>query len=131
MRKEQSDLRKKFQEAGFEIIEGTGEPGSFAVKKDRCTLPLKRDRGGVWRPDGPPTLNVAGLDCRLEDRGFQKFWLHGDTRFPIRVSELKILHLFDQEVRAVLGRKSLYHESLGTTSARTAYDHLTGRPNKT
>lgn len=128
MTKEQADLRRRFREAGFEITEGGGEPGSFNVKKDRCTLSLRRAAGDVWQPDGPPTLSVAGLDCRLEDQGHQKFWLHGDERFPIRVSELRTMHRFDQEVRAILGRKSLYHESLGTTSARTAYDRLTGRP---
>jgi len=128
--KEPSDPRKEFQEAGFETVEVAGEAGSFAVKKGNCTQLLKRDASGKWQPAGPPTFNVRGLDCRLEDHGYQKFWLHGDQRFPIRVSDLKILHRFDQEVRALLGRKSLYHESLGTTSCRSAYDRLTGRPNK-
>jgi hypothetical protein len=128
--KGQEDLRKKYQEAGFEIVEAAGEAGSFAVKKGDCTQPLERDGRGAWQPAGPPTLKVRGLDCRLEDRGYQKFWLHGDQRIPIRVSDLKTLHHFDQEVRLVLGRKSLYHESLGSTSARSAYDRLDGRPDR-
>lgn len=130
MAKEQTDLRKKFQEAGFEIVEAAGGPSSFAVKKGDCTQPLERDASGAWQPAGPPTLKVRGLDCRLEDRGYQKFWLHGNQRFPIRVANLKTLHHFDEEVRNVLGRKSLYHESLGSTSARSAYDRLDGRPDR-
>ena len=128
--KEPTDLRKKFQDAGFEIVERAGAASSFAVKKNNCTQTLERDANGAWLPAGPPTLRIRGLDCRLEDRGYQKFWLHGDRRFPIRVSDLKTLHHFDEEVRAILGRKSLYHESLGSTSARCAYDRLDGRPDK-
>lgn len=124
------DLRKKFQEAGFEIVETASDPDSFAVKKGPCKVSIERVAGGVCQPAGPPTLNVRGLDCRLEDRGYQKFWLHGDQRFPIRVSDLKTLHHFDEEIRAVLGIPSLYHESLGTRSARSAYDRLTGRPDQ-
>ena len=125
-----ADLRKKFEEAGFEILEPAGASGAFTVKKGRCTQALARGASGAWQPAGPPTLNVRGLDCRLEDRGYQRFWLHGDQRFPIRVSDLKTLHHFDEEVRSILGIPSLYHESLGTRSARSAYDRLTGRPDQ-
>lgn len=124
------DLRKRFQEAGFEVAEAAGGAGSFAVKKGDCAQPLERDGRGGWQPAGPPTLKVRGLDCRLEDRGYQKFWLHGDQRFPIRVSDLKALHRFDEEVRLILELPSLYHESLGTRSARSAYDRLDGRPDQ-
>jgi hypothetical protein len=128
--KGQNDLRKKFREAGFEIVEAAGGAGSFAVKKGDCREQLERDGHGAWQPAGPPTLKVRGLDCRLEDRGYQKFWLHGDRRFPIRVSDLKTLHRFDEEVRLILGLPSLYNESLGTRSARSAYDRLAGRPDQ-
>lgn len=130
MAKGQNDLRKKFREAGFEIVEAAGASGSFAVIKGDCTHRLERDASGAGRLAGPPTLKVRGLDCRLEDRGYQKFWLHGDQRFPIRVSDLKTLHGFDEEVRLILGLPSLYHESLGTRSARSAYDRLDGRPDR-
>ena len=124
----QSDLRKQFQEAGFEIIESAPAGDAFSLKKGPCKVPIARGEGGVWQPAGSPTLTVRGLDCRLEDRGYQQFWLHGNQRIPIRVSDLKALHKFDEEVRAILGMPSLYHESLGTRSARSAYDRLTGRP---
>jgi len=124
------DLREKFREAGFEIIESSGRPDAFTVKKGNCTLGLQRDANRAWRPVGPPTLEIRGLGCRLEDHGYQKFWLHGDQRFPVRVSDLKRLYQFDREVRSLLGIPALYHESLGTCSARTAYDRLAGRPDR-
>ncbi len=130
MARGQRDLRMKFQEAGFDIVETVVTPESFTVKKGLCTQSLARGANGAWQPAGPPTLNVRGLDCRLEDHGYQKFWLHGEQRFPVRVSDLKTLHRFDEEVRAILGTPSLYHESLGTRSARSAYDRLTGRPDR-
>ena len=125
-----AELRKEFIDAGFEIVETPGGNDSFTVKKGRCKVPLVPGTGGAWQPAGPPTLTVRGVDCRLEDRGYQKFWLHGSQRIPIRVSDLKTLHKFDEEVRSILGMPSLYHESLGTRSARSAYDRLTGRPDQ-
>ena len=124
------DMRKQFRDAGFEVVEASGSPECIAVKKDNCSRLLGRDAAGAWTPSGPPTLKVRGLDCKLEDLGYQKFWYHEGKRFPIRVSDLKKLHSFDQEVRECLGWKSLYNESLGTTSARTVYDRLAGRPDR-
>jgi len=125
-----ADLRKQFRDAGFEVVEVSGSPECIAVKKDDCSRLLERDAQGGWAPSGPPTFEVRGLDCKLKDHGYQKFWYHEGQRLPIRVSDLKTLHHFDQEVRALLGLKLLYHESLGTTSARSAYDRLSGRPDK-
>ena len=121
-----SDVRKKFREGGFEVIEAGDR--AIAIKKNNCIYHLKRGSGGAWLPSGPPCFLMRGLECELEDRGYQKFWLHQGKRFPIRVTDLKTLHHFDQEVRLLLGLKSLFHESLGTTCARSAYDRLHGRP---
>jgi hypothetical protein len=122
------DVRSRFQDAGFEVIEVSGSPGSIAIKKDNCTRLLERDAAGAWALSGPPLFSVRGLECKLEDQGYQKFWCREGKRFPIRVDDLKTLHRFDQEVRAILGLKSLYHESLDTTCARSVYDRLSGRP---
>jgi hypothetical protein len=124
------DVRRQFQEAGFAVEEVRREPEALAVKKNNCTQLLERNPKGQWSPSGPPTFDVRGLDCELEDRGYQKFWLHLGRRFPVRVNDLRTLHHFDQEVRTVLGITSLYHQSLGTTSARSAYDRLDGRPDQ-
>jgi hypothetical protein len=122
------DIRRQFQDAGFEVVEVSGSPESIAVKRNNCTQLLQRDARGAWSLSGPTTLKVRGLDCKLEDHGYQKFWYHEGKRFPIRVDDLRTLHRFDQEVRAILGLKSLYHQSLGTTCARAVYDRLSGQP---
>jgi hypothetical protein len=124
------DVRKKFQEAGFKIEELGLQPELLAVKKNNCSQLLERNTKGQWSLSGPPTLTVRGLDCELEDRGYQKFWYHESRRFPVRVSDLRVLHHFDQEVRAILGITALYHESLGSRNARTVYDRLDGRPDR-
>lgn len=124
------DIRKEFQQAGFEVIELGQNPESFEVKKGSCTIILQRDRSGQWVPVGPPHFLVRGVKCELEDHGYQKFWHSEGKRFPIRQRDLKVLHQFEEEVRAICGLRALYHESLGTTCARSAYDRLTGRPEK-
>lgn len=132
MKREQDafqDIRKQFASAGFEVIE-TERLRTFGVKKYNCLRILELDSGGAVTPAGPPYFIVRGLNCELEDRGYQKFWYAQGKRFPIRLADLKSLHRFDEEVRRILGLKSLYHESLGTTSARSAYDRLDGRPDR-
>jgi hypothetical protein len=125
------DARKQFAGAGFEIVEGSGQQaGRVGVKKYNCLQYLRRNPDGVWVTSGPPYFIVRGINCELEDRGYQKFWYSDGRRFPIRASDLKTLHCFDEEVREILGLKSLYNESLGSTCARTVYDRLSGRPDK-
>jgi len=124
------DLRKRFEEAGFTTREPGQDAAALEVEKNHCCRRIERDREGAWVPSGPPCFIVRGLDCELEDQGYQKFWHHQGKRFPIRKAELENLHRFDEEVRYILGMKSLYNESLGSTCARTVYDRLAGRPNR-
>jgi len=124
------DIRQQFAEAGFEIVEAAKQPGLVGVKKYNCIRYLKRHSEGNWIPSGPPYFIVRGLNCELEDGGYQKFWYSNGSRFPIRKADLETLHRFDEEVRYILGLKSLYNESLGSTCARTVYDRLTGRPDQ-
>ncbi len=124
------DLPKQFVQAGFEVKEVGSEPTTIEVKKYNCAQVFEWGANKAWVPAGPPCFVVRGLDCKLEDRGYQKFWYSNGRRFPIRKADLEALHRFQEEVRAVLGLKSLYNESLGTTSARSAYDRLQGRPEK-
>ena len=125
-----TDLREQFKAAGFEIVEGGTAPGSIGVRKYGCIRYLDPQAPQQWLAVGPPCFQVRGLDCELEDRGYQKFWRHGDTRFPIRKTDLHTLHRFDEEVREILRLRSLYNESLGSTCARTDYDRLEGRPDR-
>lgn len=125
-----TDLRKRFADADFEIVEGRTGPGSIAIRKYNCVRYLEPNADQIWLPVGPPCFQVRGVDCELEDCGYQKFWRHGDRRFPIRVADLRTFHRFDEEVREILRLQSLYNESLGSTCARTVYDRLEGRPDR-
>ena len=125
-----TDIRKQFAAAGFEIVEAGVPPGSIGVKKYNCLQYLELKAGQAWLQLGPPYFIIRGLNCELEDRGYQKFWRHQGTRFPIRKAELETLHRFDEEVREILRLQSLYNESLGSTCARTVYDRLDGRPDR-
>lgn len=132
MAKEQislADIRKRFEQAGFAVSGGSGSSGAVDVAKYNCVHRIDRSSGGLWAPVSPPHFTVRGLPCELEDHGYQKFWLTSDAkRFPIKLEDLRDLQRFDQEVRFLLKLKSLYNESLGSTSARTVYDRVEGRP---
>ena len=125
-----TDIRSHFTGLGFEIDESGATPGSIGVKKYNCVQYIAAKPGQAWVRVGPPYFVVRGLNCELEDRGYQKFWYHQGARFPIRTTDLHKLHRFDEEVREVLRLQSLYNESLGSTCARTVYDRLEGRPDR-
>lgn len=121
-----ADIRKRFEQAGFTV--SGGDSGPLEVRKYNCVHRIDRDSRGVWAPVGPAHFLIHGLPCELEDHGYQKFWLANGKRFPIKLQDLRDLHRFDQEARYYLSLKSLYGESLGSTSARTVYDRVEGRP---
>ena len=123
------NVQKEFQQAGFAVT--NLQPGRIELKKSGCVAYLE-SQAGHWIYPGPPYLVVQGINCELEDRGYQKFWFAKTEgkRFPIHKADLGILHHFDEEVRYILGLKSLYNESLGSTNARTVYDRLAGRPDR-
>ena len=122
-------IQSQFEQAGFIVTEA--QPGRLELKKSGCVAYLE-SQGGKWVYSGPPYFAVQGINCELEDRGYQKFWYSkpDGRRFPIHKVDLEVLHRFDEEVRYVLGLMSLYNESLGTTNARTVYDRLTGRADR-
>ena len=124
------DVRKKFQDAGFEVAGSSAGSDSFTAKKSNCQWTILRTSTGQWTISGAPTFNVRGVDCELEDRGYQKFWRREGKRFPIHLQDLRVFHRFIEEVRTVLGADGLYNESLGSTCARTVYDRLDGRPDR-
>ena len=72
-------------------------------------------------------LVIDGTIARLEDRGYQKFFLVGNQARPALAEQLRDLHRFTEEVRRVFGVTSLYNESLGTVSNDYHYDRLDGR----
>jgi hypothetical protein len=123
------DIQKQFKQAGFGVSTAPGD--RIEVKKSGFVAYLGRESGKVVYIE-PPYFIFQGLQCELEDRGYQKFWFAKaeNKRFPIRKSDLLVLHGFDEEVRFILGMTSLYNESLGSTNARTVYDRLTGRADR-
>lgn len=123
------DIPKKFELAGFEVTKI--DAGKLQVRKSGCVAYLE-NRDGRWSYTGTPYLLDHGLECELEDRGYQKFWYcrPEEKRFPIRKVELEVFHRFDEEVRKIAGAKALYNESLGSVNARTVYDRLEGRPDR-
>jgi hypothetical protein len=123
-----ADIRKQFEEAGFTVSGAQGDAGPIEVRKYNCVHRIERNPDGFRAPASPPHFLVNGLPCELEDKGHQKFWLADGKRFPIKLQDLRDLQRFDQEVRHILKLKSLWGESLGTTSARTVYDRVEGRP---
>jgi hypothetical protein len=120
------NIQKQFEQAGFVVTEA--QPGRIEVKKIGCVAYLESE-GGSWIYSGPPYFVVHGINCELEDRGYQKFWYSksDEKRFPIRKVDLGILHRFDEEVRYLLGMTDLYNEALGTTTA--SRDVLTVKAN--
>jgi len=122
-----ADIRKRFEQEGFTAAEGSAN--TLEVTKYNCVHRIGSSSRGFWEPLEPPHFLVRGVPCELEDHGYQKFWLAPDgKRFPIKLQDLRELQRFDQEVRFNLKLKSLYNESLGSTSARTVYDRVEGRP---
>jgi hypothetical protein len=122
-------IQKQFEQAAFLVT--SAHPLRIELKKSGCVAYLEKP-GESWVYLGPPYFVVHGVNCELEDRGYQKFWYSktDGKRFPIRKVELETLHRFDEEVRYLLGMTDLYNEALGTTNARTVYDRLTGRPDR-
>lgn len=124
-----AEIRKRFEQAGFAVSGASGNSGPIEVTRYNCVHRIDRSPQGLWAPLAPARFLVRGLPCELEDHGYQKFWLSPDgKRFPIKLQDLHDLQRFDQEVRYQLKLKSLYNESLGSTSARTVYDRVEGRP---
>ena len=125
-----ADVQKKFADAGFTVTPDPAHTRPIVVlSKNGFTRRIELDaKSGAWIPVGYPLHNVRGADCELEDHGYQKFWYHDGKRFPAHLAELKALHEFEMELRYLLGLKALYHEALGSTSARTVYDRVEGRP---
>lgn len=123
-----TDIRNHFEKSGFTVSGGQGDAGPIEVRKYNCVHRIDRNRAGFWAPVDPPRFLINGAPYELEDKGYQKFWFADGKRVAIKLQELRDLQKFDQEVRYILKLKSLWGESLGTTSARTVYDRVTGRP---
>jgi len=129
--KNQSDMQldnrgwlERLKQAGFTATDREG--GRVLVSKYGCGAIIENTAEGPRFAVRPGLLTGNNL-AQLLDRGFQKFWQGPEGNFPALARELKVLHSFEQDLRAVMGLTSLYNLSLGTVSSRYIYDRVEGR----
>ena len=111
--------------AGFAVAVQAG--GAARVTRGDCAVDLKEVDGAV-KVDDRAGILMAGEIGVLVDGGYQKFFkTPGGKKKPALADELKSLHDFEEDLKERLGLKSLYNESLGTTSTLYLYDRVKDR----
>jgi len=116
---------ERLKGAGFSTTE-QGE-GRVLITKYGCGAVLERAASGELQIDVRPGLLLVEQIAHLLDRGYQKFWQSGERTIPAAAEELKVLHQFEEDLRALMRLSDLYNESLGTVSSRYVYDRVEGR----
>lgn len=101
--------------------------GRVLVTKNGCGAVLEKAASGELQFAVRPGILMGEQIAHLLDRGYQKFWQSGERTIPAASEELKALHEFEQDLRAVMRLTGLYNQSLGTVSARYVYDRVEGR----
>ena len=119
-----SELVDGLKAAGFQ----TQTQGSTAkVSKYGCAAMLK-DVGQPLPEVGKAGIAVGDEIGLLVDGGFQKFFLTPNGhKVPALAVHLKAIHDFQEDLKEGLGMKSLYNQSLGTTSDVHYYDRVKDR----
>jgi hypothetical protein len=112
------------RQAGFEVSQaGDGN----RVVRGTCAVDLKED-GGQLRSSTRAGILIGQEIGFLVDGGFQKFFrTSSGKKKPATADELKALHDFEEDLKEVLGQKSLYNEALGTVSTYYLYDRVANR----
>jgi hypothetical protein len=110
---------------GFTAVDQGG--GNVFISKHGCGTILEKKPSGEPRFAVRPGLLIGDGIAHLLDRGFQKFWQSGERTLPATAAQLKALHSFEEDLRAVMGITALYNQSLGTVSSRYVYDRVEGR----
>jgi len=120
------EILEALRSCGFEITEHA--EGRFELRRGGCAAIVERISPNELRPAASGLLIGAEI-AALVDGGYQKFWLTpSGLRRPALAAELHALHEFEEDLKEVLGLKSLYNESLGTVCRHHSYDRLEGRP---
>ncbi|MCU1238249.1 MAG: hypothetical protein JWP63_6216 [Candidatus Solibacter sp.] len=111
--------------AGFTVV--SAPSGATRVIRGCYALDLREAGGDVVVEDRAGVLMGDEIGV-LVDGGYQKFFLtpSGKKR-PALADDLKALHDFEEDVKELLGLKSLYNESLGTVSTLYQYDRVKDR----
>lgn len=111
--------------AGFAVA--AEDSGQVRVSRGECAAVIGKDDSGYPRLDRCG-IRIGGEMAVIVDAGNQKFLeTTSGRRRPALASHLTALHAFTEEVRELLGLKSLYNESLGTVSQSHHYDRVKGR----
>ena len=115
---------------GFEVSAFAGVPGGQLVSKFGAAavlVPAADLDGSAASFLERPGILVRGEVARLLDRGYQKFITTSQFELPATAQQLEAIHTFSEELKELSRGKSLYNESLGTTSDRYLYDRVQGR----
>ncbi len=111
--------------AGFQV---TAEGQRYVVARSGVAAVIEPGPGGEPRVVKRAGPMLRGQIATLVDGGFQKFFETPDhLRKPALASDLRGVHLFQEDLREALGLTSLYNESLGTTSTEYLYDRVEDR----
>ena len=116
---------ERLKEAGFTTADRDG--GRVLVSKYGCGALIEKTASGEPQFAVRGGLLAGEGIAHLLDRGFQKFWQDGERSFPALARQLKALHNFEEDLRALMGLTSLYNEALGTVSSRYVYDRIESR----
>src|SRR6202167_2230553 len=85
---------------GF-VVRSSG--GVVRIEKYGCGAELRKTPQGAFQMTLIPTIMIQGQFTHLWDAGYQKFLLNRDgKKFPVRVSQLGDLRLFNEELRTAL-----------------------------
>lgn len=110
---------------GFEISTANGSGGTLVSKFGAGAVLVAGAEGAEFAVR--PGALVRGEVARLMDRGYQKFIKTSQFELPATAQQLEAIHNFSEELKEWVRGKSLYNESLGTTSDRYMYDRVKGR----
>lgn len=115
---------------GFEVLSSAEPQAGMLVSKYSAAavlVPARDSEETAASLVEHPGILVHGRVARLLDRGYQKFIQTPEYELPASANQLHAIHRFSEEMMQLIGRTSLYNESLGTTSDLYQYDRLRGR----
>ncbi len=100
---------------------------AFQVRKYGVAAEISAATDGTTMLLARPGWMLGGQISRLVDKGYQKFLKTPKMEIPATADHLRAIHEFSEELKEAAGARSLYNESLGTTSDSYLYDRVKGR----
>ena len=119
-----AERMESLRKAGLTVTPLAG--GTVRASRENCAVDLKEEDGKVCT--GRAGILMGDEIGALVDGGYQKFFrTPSGKNQPALADELKALHSFEEDLKAVLGQEMLYNESLGTVSTFYLYDRVKDR----